>query len=239
MRKNVSGPTPVVNRYPSATAWRDVDDYFTTRLVAEDAALVGARESGVATSMPNAEVAPNQGAFLALLTQIAGAKRVLEFGTLAGYSTIWFARAVGTDGHVTTLELDEGNAEVARTNLERAGVASRVKVLVGSASELAQSLIDADVEPFDLVFVDADKPNNPVYLDAAMKLTRPGAVIVFDNVVRDGKVTDSASEDLRVQGVRTAIDIIAATPDLEATALQTVGVKGWDGFILARRTSSF
>jgi predicted O-methyltransferase YrrM len=189
--------------------------------------------------MPNAEVAPNQGAFLALLTQIAGAKRVLEFGTLAGYSTIWFARAVGTDGHVTTLELDEGNAEVARTNLERAGVASRVKVLVGSASELAQSLIDADVEPFDLVFVDADKPNNPVYLDAAMKLTRPGAVIVFDNVVRDGKVTDSASEDLRVQGVRTAIDIIAATPDLEATALQTVGVKGWDGFILARRTSSF
>jgi predicted O-methyltransferase YrrM len=117
-------------------------------------------------------------------------------------------------------------------------VASRVEVLVGSALELTQSLISADVEPFDLVFIDADKPNNPVYLEAAMKMTRPGAVIIFDNVVRDGKVTDPAAEDLSVQGVRTVTDIIAATPNLGATAIQTVGVKGWDGFILARRTDS-
>jgi len=228
----------VVNRYQSTSAWRDVDEYFAGRLVREDDALVAARESGAGTTMPNAEVAPNQGAFLALLTQIAGAKRVLEFGTLAGYSTMWFARAVGVDGHVTTLELDAGNAAVARANLDRADVGSRVEVLVGPAAEVAQNLIDAGVAPFDLVFIDADKPKNPTYLDAAMRLTRPGAVIVFDNVVRDGAVTDAGTEDPRVQGVRATVDMIAATPTLEATAIQTVGVKGWDGFLLAWRTDS-
>jgi predicted O-methyltransferase YrrM len=224
-----------VNRYASAPAWRAVDAYFSEALVAEDAALVSARESGARTTMPNAEVAANQGAFLALLTQIAGARRVLEFGTLAGYSTVWFARAVGEGGHVVTLELEDRNAAIARENLDRAGVGGRVDLMVGPAVESAQTLIDDQAEPFDLVFIDADKPSNPVYLAAALRLTRPGAVIVIDNVVRDGAVTDARSDDARVQGVRAVVDAIVAHPELDATALQTVGEKGWDGLIIARR----
>jgi len=185
--------------------------------------------------MPNAEVAANQGALLALLTQISGARRVLEFGTLAGYSTVWFARAVGAKGHVVTLELEEQNAAVARENLERAGVSERVEVLVGPASATAQRLIDQGTEPFDLVFIDADKPSNPAYLAAAIELTAPGAVIVIDNVVRDGAVVNADSVDPRVQGVREVVDAISANPDLDATALQTVGEKGWDGLIIAHR----
>lgn len=225
----------LVNRYVSQPHWRAVDEYFVNALVAEDQALAAAWESGVATTMPNAEVAANQGAFLALLAQIGGARRVLEFGTLAGYSTIWLARAVGASGKVVTLELEEVNAEIARANLRRAGVANWVDVIVGPAATSAQQLIDTDAEPFDLVFIDADKPSNPRYLEAALKLTRSGAVIVIDNVVRDGAVVESASDDPRVQGVRQVIKSIAENPDLDATAVQTVGVKGWDGFLLARR----
>ncbi|MGO1507770.1 MAG: O-methyltransferase [Microbacterium sp.] len=224
-----------VNRYESATAWREVDDYFTGILTPEDSALVAARESGTDTTMPNAEVAPNQGALLDLLTRIAGAHRVLEFGTLAGYSTIWFARAVGADGHVVTLELEEQNAQVARANFERAGLADRIDVLVGPAVQSAQQLIESKTQPFDLVFIDADKPSNPAYLDAALKLTTRGAVIIIDNVVRDGAVTQPDSGDPRVEGVRAVARDIAAHPDLDATAIQTVGVKGWDGLIIARR----
>lgn len=226
--------TPV-NRYTSDAAWRAVDDYFTDSLVTEDAALVAARESGVATTMPNAEVAANQGALLGLLVQIAGARRVLEFGTLAGYSTIWFARAAGENGQVVTFELEEANAAVARANFDRADVADRIEVIVGPAAESAQHLIDADVEPFDFVFIDADKPRNPVYLDAALRLARPGAVIVIDNVVRDGAVIEPDSEDPRVHGVRDVVAAIAANPSLDATAIQTVGVKGWDGLIILQR----
>ncbi|RZU60961.1 O-methyltransferase [Zhihengliuella halotolerans] len=227
--------TVPVNRYASAQAWRDVDAYFTAELVNEDSALVTARESGARTTMPNAEVAANQGALLGLITQIAGAKRVLEFGTLAGYSTVWFARAVGNGGRVVTFELEEQNALIARENLDRAGIGDRVEVVVGSAAESAASLIDADAEPFDLVFIDADKPSNPKYLAAALALTRPGAVIIIDNVVRDGAVVQADSDDPRVQGVRTVAQDIAAHPDLDATAIQTVGEKGWDGLIIARR----
>ena len=221
--------------YESEKAWREVDGYFVETLVAEDGALVAARESGPRTTMPRAEVAPNQGRLLALLCGIAGARRVLEFGTLAGYSTVWFARAVGEGGHVTTLELEEGNAEVARENLERAGVADRVEVLVGPAAESAGALIEAGTAPFDLVFIDADKPNNPAYLRASLELTRPGSVIVIDNVVRGGAILDPESADPRVQGVRAVLADIAADERLEATALQTVGSKGWDGFTLIRR----
>lgn len=185
--------------------------------------------------MPNAEVAPNQGALLGLLAQIAGARRVLEFGTLAGYSTIWFARAVGPEGRVVTFELEDGNAQVARANFERAGLADRIEVLVGSAGVLAQQLIDSEAQPFDLVFIDADKPSNPDYLDAALKLTTRGAVIIIDNVVRDGAVTQADSNDPRVNGVRSVVRDIADHPELDATAIQTVGVKGWDGLIIARR----
>lgn len=224
-----------VNRYASTEAWREVDEHFTAALTPEDDALVAARESGADTTMPNAEVAANQGALLGLLAQIAGARRVLEFGTLAGYSTIWFARAVGTEGRVVTLELEAENARVARANFERAGVADRIDILVGQATESAQRLIEEGTQPFDLVFIDADKPSNPAYLAAALELTEPGAVIVIDNVVRDGAVTRADSDDPRVQGVRAVTRDIAEHPELDATAIQTVGVKGWDGLIIARR----
>jgi predicted O-methyltransferase YrrM len=226
--------TPI-NRYASAEEWRAVDDYFVATLVPEDDALVAARESGVKTTMPNAEVAPNQGALLGLIAQIAGARRILEFGTLAGYSTIWFARAVGESGRVVTLELEASNAALAAENIQRAGVGERVDIVVGLAVESAHQLIRDNVEPFDFVFIDADKPSNPQYLAAAIELTRSGAVIVIDNVVRDGAVARADSDDPRVQGVRTVLEDIRDNPDLDATALQTVGIKGWDGLLLARR----
>ena len=235
MDTNDSSPATPVNHYSSTPEWRAVDAYFTDVLVPEDEALLAARDSGAETTAPNAEVAANQGAFLGLLTQIAGARRVLEFGTLAGYSTIWFARAVGARGHVTTFELEETNAAIARANLERAGVADRTDIIVGPAAASAQELIDTGAEPFDLVFIDADKPSNPVYLEVALKLTQPGAVIVIDNVVRNGAVTNAESADHSVHGVRQVTADIAGHPQLDATALQTVGIKGWDGFILARR----
>jgi predicted O-methyltransferase YrrM len=187
--------------------------------------------------MPDAEVAPNQGQLLALLCQMSGAARMLEFGTLAGYSTIWLARAAGPQGHVTTLEMEERNAAIARSNLERAGVAQRVDVIVGPAGDSANKLIADDVEPYDFVFIDADKPNNPAYLQASLALTHAGSVIVIDNVVRDGAVTDPTSSDPRVQGVRAVVADIAQDPRLEATALQTVGIKGWDGCMIIRRSS--
>ncbi|MGJ3507917.1 O-methyltransferase [Enemella sp. A6] len=226
--------TPV-NRYASDPQWRAVDEYFTETLVAEDEALVGARDSGARTTMPNAEVAANQGALLALLIRMSGARRVLEFGTLAGYSTIWFARAAGDTGRVVTLELEDLNAEVARANIERAGVGDRVEIMVGPAAESAQQLIDAEVEPFDFVFIDADKPSNPAYLEASLRLTQPGAVIVIDNVVRDGAVVDADSDDPRVQGVREVVAAIGADSSLTATAVQTVGIKGWDGLLILQR----
>lgn len=234
MTQDTTASTPA-NHYESAAAWRAVDDYFVSELVPEDAALVSARESGAETTMPNAEVAANQGSLLGLVAQMTGARRVVEFGTLAGYSTIWLARAVGPEGRVVTFELEEQNAAVARANLERAGVGHRVDVHVGPAVQSAQQLVDEGTEPFDLVFIDADKPSNPAYLDAALRLTTSGAVIIIDNVVRDGAVTRPDSEDPRVDGVRTVIRMISENPELDATAVQTVGIKGWDGFILARR----
>lgn len=231
----MSDETPSANRYASLAAWRAVDDYFADALAHEDAALVEARESSAATTLPHAEVSANQGALLGVLVQLAGARRVLEFGTLAGYSTIWLARAAGAAGRVITLEREERNAAIARENLVRAGVADRVEVVVGPAAESAQHFIDARVEPFDFVFIDADKPSNPIYLRAALELTRPGAVIVVDNVVRNGAVVDGANDDPGVRGVRDLVADIANNPLLEAAAVQTVGIKGWDGMIVLRR----
>lgn len=225
----------VENRYQSQAAWREVDDYFTEALVQEDEALVGARLSGSNTTMPNAEVAANHGALLDLLVKMSGAKRVLEFGTLAGYSTIWFARAVGDDGFVCTLELEPRNADVARRNFGCAGVLDRIHLMVGPAAASVEALVSSKTEPFDLVFIDADKHSNPSYLEAALALTGPGAVIIIDNVVRNGAVIDADNDDPRVIGTRTATQMIAEHPELEATAIQTVGVKGWDGLIVARR----
>ncbi|GAA4238726.1 O-methyltransferase [Actinomadura meridiana] len=223
--------------YASDENWREVDAYFEASLITEDDALAAARASSAHTTMPSADVTANQGKLLAMLCQLAGATRVLEFGTLAGYSTVWLARAVGPGGHVTTLELEEQNAKVARQNLERAGVADRVDILVGSAAESAQRLIDTGADPYDFVFIDADKPSNPAYLRASLELTRPGAVLVIDNVVRQGAITDPNSPDKRVQGVRAVVADIANNPHLDATTLQTVGAKGWDGFTLIRRTN--
>lgn len=222
--------------YESEGQWRQVDAYFVETLVPEDEALISARESGQRTTMPQAEVAPNQGKLLALLCQIAGAARVLEFGTLAGYSTVWLARAVGAQGRVTSFELEEHNAAIARGNLERAGVADRVDIIVGPAADSARRLIKDGAEPYDLVFIDADKPSNPEYLRASLALTRPGSVIIIDNVVRNGAVTDPDSPDDRVQGVRAVLTDIMQDERLDGTALQTVGSKGWDGFTIIRRT---
>lgn len=219
--------------YESEELWRDVDRYFIGELVHEDAALAEARDSSAQTVMPRADVAPNQGAFLSIIAKIAGARRVLEFGTLAGYSTIWLARAVGPGGRVVTLEADEPTAAVAWRNFENAGVAGIVELIAGPAAESVQKLVDGGAEPFDLVFIDADKPSNPRYLEAALKLSRPGTVIIGDNVVRNGAVTDPGSDDPRVRGVREFTAAMGRNKDLQATALQTVGVKGWDGFSIA------
>jgi predicted O-methyltransferase YrrM len=212
--------------YESAEQWRDVDDYFVETLVREDEPLRAARLSSAESTMPRAEVAPNQGALLALLTRLAGARRVLEIGTLTGYSTIWLARAAE---HVTTLEFAPENAEIARRNFAAAGVADRIDLIAGPALESLAALTG----PYEMVFIDADKPNNPAYLEHSLRLTRPGSVIVLDNVVRDGAVIDAASDDPRVIGARRFLEMVRDDPRLEATALQTVGSKGWDGFALA------
>jgi predicted O-methyltransferase YrrM len=218
-------------------SWNEVDRYLIETLVDEDAALAAARESSRDTTAPGIEVTANQGRLLGMLAEFIGARRVIEFGTLAGYSAIWFARAVGAGGVVTSLELEEQNAAIARANAERAGVGDRVDVIVGPARASAQALVDARVEPYDFAFIDADKQSTPDYLRLVLELTHPGSVIVIDNVVRSGSVVDADSADEQVRGMRTALAEVAANPALEATALQTVGLKGWDGFAVIRRLS--
>ncbi|GAA3047701.1 O-methyltransferase [Kitasatospora albolonga] len=213
--------------------WTAVDDYFNDLLVEEDDALLTAVADSDAAGLPGHQVAPNQGKLLHLLASISGARTVLEIGTLGGYSTIWLARALPADGRVVTLEVDPRCAEVATANLDRAGLTDRVELREGPALDSLAQLAAEGQGPFDLVFIDADKPSNPAYLDWALRLTRPGNLIIGDNVVRDGAVTDEASDDPRVQGVRTFTELIAAHPRLTATALQTVGSKGYDGFVLA------
>lgn len=221
----------------AGTAWSDVDSYFSEILVHGDDALSQALESTTTAGMPHIEVSPTQGKMLMLLAQIRGARTVLEIGTLAGYSTIWLARGIPDDGRVVTLEFSPEHAAVARKNIERAGVAEKVSILVGPALDTLPALEAAglaeDAGAFDLVFIDADKVNNPHYVQWALKLTRPGSVIVIDNVVRDGSVLDSDSSDPDLQGTRAALELLGRDPRLEATVIQTVGSKGWDGFALA------
>jgi len=178
-------------------------------------------------------VSPLLGKFLHLLTRISGARRVLEIGTLGGYSTIWFARAVGPQGRVVTLEALPEHAEVARSNLRTAGVLGTVDLRVGRAIDTLPVLEREGAAPFDLVFIDADKRSNPDYLTWALRLSRPGTLIAIDNIVRDGRVADAGSDDPDIQGVRTCLKMMAAEPRLSATAIQTVGAKGYDGFALA------
>lgn len=231
----MTDPTP---RKSSSTdddpRWAEVDAFLDEALGLEDQTLRAVRDATADAGLPPIEVSAAQAQFLALLCRMIGARRVLEFGTLGGYSATGFARALGDDGEVVTLEINPRNAEVARTNLERAGVADRVDVLVGPAAESAQGLIDAGVEPFDLVFIDADKQGNPRYVELSLQLTRPGSVIVVDNVVRGGAVAEAGSDDPVVRGSREVLRLLGSHERLEATALQTVGAKGWDGFAVAR-----
>ena len=213
--------------------WRAVDANFVDRVGASDAALESALAANAAAGLPQIDVSPAQGKFLYLLARLAGARNVLEIGSLGGYSTICLARAVPAGGRVVTLEASPKHAETARENLRRAGVADKVDLRLGPALDSLPRLAEEGAGPFDFVFIDADKPNNPHYLGWALRLARPGAAIVCDNVVREGAVIDQASREPGVRGTRAMFDLIAAEPRLNATAIQTVGAKGWDGFALA------
>ena len=211
--------------------WGAVDEYIAEQLLADaDPVFEAALRANAAGGLPAIDVSPAQGKFLHLLVKIAGARRILEIGTLGAYSTIWMAKALPPDGEVVTLEYSPKHAEVAKDNLARAGLLDRVTVHIGAALDSLPGLKG----PFDLVFIDADKPNNANYLDWAVKLSRPGTIIVLDNVVRGGKVVDARSSDANVKGARGGFDFFRSHPHLEATSLQTVGLKGWDGFVLAR-----
>ncbi|TLS47264.1 O-methyltransferase [Streptomyces montanus] len=214
--------------------WTDVDDYFTALLAPADEALAAALRDSDAAGLPHINVAPNQGKLLHLLAQTQGARRILEIGTLGGYSTIWLARALPDDGHLITLEYAERHADVARRNLARAGLDKITEIRVGPALVSLPKLADDNPDPFDLVFIDADKENNVHYVEWALKLTRPGSLIVLDNVVRGGAIADTTRDDPALRGTRAALELFAAHPKLTATAIQTVGTKGYDGFALAR-----
>jgi len=213
--------------------WTEVDRYFGDLLAPTDQALDAALAANRQADLPAIDVTRLQGKFLGLLVRISGARRVLEIGTLGGYSTIWLARAVPHDGCVVSLELDPHHAEVARANLKNAGVLNRVDLRVGRAVDELQTIAACGTTPFDLIFIDADKAGYPEYLDWSLKLSRPGTVIVADNVVREGKVVQAKSDDANVQGVRRFTELLAAEPRLSATVLQTVGSKGYDGLALA------
>lgn len=209
--------------------WTAVDRYLTDLLVPSDPALDGALQTG----LPPHDVSPPQGKLLHLLARAVNARTVLELGTLGGYSTIWLGRALPREGRLVTIESDPAHAEVARANLERAGLAGVVEVRVAPALEALPKLIAEGAGPFDLVFIDADKAENSAYLPPVLELSRPGTLIVADNVVREGAVADAQSDDPAVQGVRRFYELLAAEPRLSATAIQTVGGKGYDGFALA------
>ena len=213
--------------------WTEVDGYLAGLFVGEDGELDEALRASEAGGLPAIQVSAVQGKLLHLLARSMGARKILEIGTLGGYSTIWLARALPEPGHLVSLEIDQKHAEVARRNLERAGLGDRCEVIVGPALESLPRLSAEGAGPFDLVFIDADKPSNPEYFKWALGLTRPGAMIIVDNIVRDGSVTDAASSDPAVLGVRQVNEMMAAEPRVSATALQMVGVKGWDGFSVA------
>jgi predicted O-methyltransferase YrrM len=214
--------------------WSAVDAYFNDHLLAPDPVLAAAMSASDSAGLPQLAVAPNQAKLLMLLAQSVGAHRILEIGGLGGYSTIWLARALPKGGRLISLELEARHAVVARANLERAGLAGIAEVRTGRAIDTLPKLAQEHGAPFDFVFIDADKPSNSDYFDWAVKLARPGALIVVDNVVRGGAVTDGMSRDLNVLGVRRLANHIAADQRVDATAIQTVGEKGYDGFLLAR-----
>ena len=213
--------------------FREVDEYLEGLLVKEDASLRAALKASEEAGLPPIQVTPSQGKFLHLLARIVGARRILELGTLGGYSTIWLARALPRDGRLVTLELNAAHAAVAQVSLRNAGVADRVEIRLGRAVDTMAKLAAERVEPFDLTFIDADKPSTLEHFDAAVRLSRPGSVIVVDNVVRQGTVARAADPDPSVRGMRRFLERLANDSRVSAVASQTVGRKGYDGFVLA------
>ena len=213
--------------------WNAVDQYVNDQLVSTDPALSAALQDSNAAGLPHINVSPSQGKLLQLLAQVRGARSILEIGTLGGYSTIWLARALPRDGRLISLEAEPKHVEVARANIKRAGLADNVEIRCGRALDTLPQLVAENRGPFDLVFIDADKPGYPDYLEWALKLSRRGSLIIADNVVRDGAVADSASRDPGVRGVRRFIEMLAAEPRVSASVIQTVGSKGYDGFAMA------
>ncbi len=213
--------------------WGAVDRYIGERLAPADAALDAALQANAAAGLPSIDVSPVQGKLLHVLALTTGARRILEIGTLGGYSTIWLARALPAGGRLITLEAEPKHAKVARANLERSGVSKKVEIRLGPATDSLAELVKKRTAPFDLIFIDADKANIPAYIAQALKLAKRGTLIVIDNVVREGRILNAASRDPDVQGVRAMFEMLAAESRLSAAAIQTVGMKKWDGLALA------
>jgi predicted O-methyltransferase YrrM len=217
----------------SESIWAHVDDYLENHLLPDDPVLASVLDANRLAGLPSIDVSPLQGRLLALLVRLTGARRILEVGTLGGYSTVCMARALPPGGQVVTLELEPHHAELAQRNFGAAGLAEVIELRVGSADRTLERMVADGAGPFDLVFIDADKPSNVIYLDAAVQLARPGTLIILDNVVRSGGVADGTSTDRNVMGSRAGIELLGSHPRLSATALQTVGSKGYDGFAMA------
>jgi predicted O-methyltransferase YrrM len=216
----------------SQQRWSAVDDYVDELLIGHDPALEAALADSAAAGLPSIALTPAQAKLLHLIARVHNARSVLEIGTLGGYSTIWLARALPADGRLITLELEPSYAEVARANVERAGLAGLIQIIVGPAIDSLGKLVAERAGPFDLFFIDADKQSTAEYFQHALELSRPGSVIVADNVVRDGEIVDAATQDPRVQGMRRFHEVVAAESRVSATTIQTVGAKGYDGFTL-------
>jgi predicted O-methyltransferase YrrM len=217
----------------SQETWTAVDRYFSEQLSLSDPALDAALAANRAAELPAIDVAPNQGKLLNQFARMVGARQILEIGTLGGYSSIWLARALPAGGRLITLEFNPRHAEIARANIARAGLAELVDLRIGAALDILPKLGNEFSKPFDMIFIDADKSNNAEYVRWALKLSRPGTLIIVDNVVRDGGVIDASSCDKDIQGARRLFEALAAEPRLDSTALQTVGAKGYDGFAIA------
>lgn len=216
----------------SEERWSKVDEYLVSLFIPSDRALEETLAHSTAAGLPPISVAPNQGKLLELLSTMQRSRRILEIGTLGGYSTIWLARSLPKDGQLVTLELEPVHADVARRNIDQAGLGHLVDIRVGPAAESLEALVNEAVEPFDFIFIDADKEGYPEYLEFSLRLSRTGTVIVADNVVREGEIENSKSSDERVRGVRKFLELAAENERLEGTAVQTVGSKGYDGFAL-------
>ena len=213
--------------------WSAVEQYVADTLLKSDDSLESAVKASDEAGLPSIQVSAPQGKFMYLLAKVHGARRILEIGTLGGYSTIWLARALPAGGTLVTMEIDPKHAEVAKANVDRAGVGDKVQVLVGNARDLLPDLERRNEAPFDLTFIDADKASIPFYFESALRMSRPGSLILVDNVVREGAVIQADSEDASVQGVRRLNEMLSANSSIEATVLQTVGVKGYDGLAIA------